>query len=61
MNKKQYGLSHINGASHGDDLGYLFHWKSPTQDLKSNNTFRERKMMKTMIKMWTNFAKTGSV
>lgn len=59
MAKNDYGLTYIEGASHGDDLGYLFHWKNPPQDLHSNSTLRERKLMRTMIKMWTNFAKTG--
>lgn len=47
----------IKGASHGDDIGYLFpvHWLS-----KQEYTEDDLNTIKLMSKLWTNFAKTGN-
>jgi carboxylesterase type B len=45
-------------VSHADELGYLFHTAiSPPVDEDSD----EMKILLKMVKMWTNFAKTGYV
>lgn len=48
------GFTHVSGASHADDLFYLFKTAIflPTSLL-------ETKMINKMTSMWTNFAKTG--
>nr|XP_022909162.1 juvenile hormone esterase-like [Onthophagus taurus] len=50
------------GASHADDLAYLFHMDSP--QLLNNNIISinslEDKTIKRMIELWTNFATTGN-
>lgn len=43
------------GAQHGDELGYLF--KVPFLSLKPGSL--EETVLKRMVKIWTNFAKTG--
>lgn len=50
-------LQFFLGACHGDDLGYLFkNFFTPgTLDFES----LEGKTVKRMVKLWTNFAKTG--
>jgi hypothetical protein len=46
------------GVSHADELGYLFHTAiSPPVSEDS----QEMKVLLKMIRMWTNFAKTGYV
>nr|CAD7589626.1 unnamed protein product [Timema genevievae] len=44
------------GPSHGDDLGYLFYSSSYPQ-LDDQST--EMKVLHNVVRMWTNFAKTG--
>lgn len=45
------------GVSHGDDIGYLFNtqFTPPLQEASL-----EKKSVKTFVKLWTNFAKTGN-
>ncbi|PNF42928.1 Esterase FE4 [Cryptotermes secundus] len=46
----------LEGVSHADELGYLFHTAiSPSVAEESD----EMKVLLKMVKMWTNFAKTG--
>nr|CAD7452710.1 unnamed protein product [Timema tahoe] len=52
--------SAVNGASgvvHGDELGYIFYRKGLQDSLDPDST--EMKVLNRMVKMWTNFAKTG--
>ena len=45
-----------SGVYHGDELGYLFtHDVLPTGDV----TDLDRIVRKRMVKLWTNFARTG--
>jgi carboxylesterase type B len=46
----------VKGASHGDDLGYLF--KIGNRVLKPGSI--EEISVLRFVKMWTNFAKTGT-
>lgn len=48
-------MDHIPGASHADELGYLFRQRLLNNELEENS--REMKMVQTMCKLWTNFAK----
>lgn len=49
---------YFTGVSHADELGYLFHTAiSPSVSEDS----QEMKVLLKMIRMWTNFAKTGYV
>lgn len=48
------GFHHISGASHADELFYLF---MPAIPLPTS--LLETKMINKMTSMWTNFAKTG--
>jgi carboxylesterase type B len=46
------------GACHADELGYLFHTAiSPPVSEDSD----EMNVLLKMVKLWTNFAKTGYV
>lgn len=46
------------GASHADEIGYLFH--SPlTPDMNLDPDDDSLKMIRRMVMMWTNFAKSG--
>ncbi|KAK9875460.1 hypothetical protein WA026_007854 [Henosepilachna vigintioctopunctata] len=47
----------ISGSCHADDLGYLFD-SIISIHVKPNS--REDKMIKSMVKLWTNFAKYGN-
>lgn len=47
----------VEGASHGDDLGYVFKTKY-TPDMKPG--IPEWNAMENVIKLWTNFAKYGN-
>ncbi|KAJ9581582.1 hypothetical protein L9F63_023241, partial [Diploptera punctata] len=49
----------LPGASHGDDLGYLFHM-AHHEKLNLDSEHESMKVMNKTIKMWTNFAKTGN-
>ncbi|KAI2474218.1 esterase B1-like isoform X2 [Diabrotica virgifera virgifera] len=56
--KRSSGFTHIPGACHADDLGYLF--QAP---LKPNNLVRgetELTAIRRFVKLWTNFAKYGN-
>lgn len=44
------------GASHGDELSYLFKWS--LMDNTPKNSFEENSI-ETVTKIWTNFAKFG--
>jgi carboxylesterase type B len=48
----------IPGASHGDDIGYLFHMFHH-EELHMDPEDECMKVSTRMVKMWTNFAKTG--
>lgn len=55
MNHKRW--SYIRGASHGDDLGYLFvpfYKNNGTKDIS-----KEKHVSKQVVEMWTNFVKYG--
>lgn len=47
----------ILGASHADDLGYLFKTFLTPDEMDPNSI--EMKSVRRMVKLWTNFAKTG--
>jgi len=47
----------VAGVCHGDDIGYLFH--NAIVDLDLEPTSPEYKTRSRIVKMWTNFAKTG--
>lgn len=47
----------VLGASHADDLGYLFK-TAATEDISEGSV--EDKTIKRMVKLWTNFAKHGN-
>lgn len=44
------------GVSHADELGYLFHTAISPPVAEDSD---EMKVLLKMVKMWTNFAKTG--
>ena len=46
------------GACHGDEIGYLFH-SSLTPDINLDADDDSLKMLRRMVMMWTNFAKSG--
>jgi carboxylesterase type B len=46
----------ITGVSHADELGYLFHTAISPPVAEDSD---EMKVLLKMVKMWTNFAKTG--
>lgn len=48
------------GASHGDDLGYIFSITGTNTEESSLNS-PEMKVLQKMVKLWTNFAKYGLV
>jgi hypothetical protein len=47
----------IAGVSHGDEIGYLFHTGMLELDLDPSSL--EFKILSRMVKLWTNFAKSG--
>lgn len=54
FSKKIFNMSHVAGACHGDDLFYLFRSNMNPQPAESSD---ECFVRKTMVRMWTNFAK----
>ncbi|KAJ8302529.1 hypothetical protein KUTeg_018925 [Tegillarca granosa] len=63
--KKTFGYElpeWFEGAPHGMDVPYLFDFKDKDFELLLNTTLTEadRKLKQTMMKFWTNFAKTGN-
>lgn len=51
-----FKFSHILGVAHADELGYIFNTiLSPPIEENSN----ENRTLTRVVKMWTNFAKTG--
>lgn len=46
--------------SHGDELGYIFYRSFLNQTTAPENS-TDKKTLNKMVKMWTNFAKTGLV
>ena len=48
-------------ASHSEELLFVFGDIQETKDFNLHATAEERALSKTMIKLWTNFAKTGYV
>jgi hypothetical protein len=48
------------GACHADDIGYLFH-SSFTPDMHLDPDDDSLKTLRRMVKMWTNFAKSGYI
>ncbi|PNF42088.1 Esterase FE4 [Cryptotermes secundus] len=55
--KRILGACRFPGVCHADELGYLFF--SPHLDVELEGT-PEEKMRSLLVKMWTNFAKTGN-
>ncbi|XP_068084706.1 esterase FE4 isoform X3 [Anabrus simplex] len=55
--KKSTGVT-FPGACHADDLGYLFHSRSVDPDMAPDCP--EALTRARVVKMWTNFAKTGN-
>ncbi|XP_049853099.1 esterase FE4-like isoform X2 [Schistocerca gregaria] len=53
--KKQMRAEHLPGATHGDELNYLFSKSSNGRDIQA----KDQKIISEMTCMWTNFAKTG--
>ncbi|CAG2054512.1 unnamed protein product [Timema podura] len=51
------GIVTVLSVVHGDELGYIFYKKGLQDSLDPNST--EMKVLNRMVKMWTNFAKTG--
>jgi carboxylesterase type B len=51
-----FNVSLILGVAHGDELGYMFNTiiSTPIEDDSDENRTLTR-----VVKMWTNFAKTG--
>jgi carboxylesterase type B len=47
----------VAGVCHADDIGYLFH--IGMLDLDIDPASPEFKTLSRMVKLWTNFAKTG--
>lgn len=47
-----------SGASHADELGYLF--KTPITPKYLDRNGIELKTVRRMVRLWTNFAKTGN-
>lgn len=56
--KRLSGLQDFEGVCHGDDIGYLFH--NAIVDLDLDETSPEYKTRSRVVKLWTNFAKTGN-
>ncbi|XP_046491824.1 juvenile hormone esterase-like isoform X1 [Neodiprion pinetum] len=50
----------LKGAAHADELQYLFHTKLHADLLKFEPNSTEQKLSDAMVKMWTDFAKTGN-
>ncbi|XP_049950219.1 juvenile hormone esterase-like [Schistocerca serialis cubense] len=57
--KKQYGGEQFSGASHCDDIPYLFCGEK-TKDIPKGPETVEGKAIARMTRLWTNFAKTGN-
>lgn len=55
---KNYLKTNTPGASHTDELGYLFNTIYGPQELEKNSL--EEIGMKRMTKLWANFAKYGN-
>lgn len=50
-----------HAVSHGDEMGYLFSGPYPTYYIQQKRRYdRENYLKYRMVKMWTNFAKSGS-
>ncbi|XP_068084601.1 esterase B1 isoform X2 [Anabrus simplex] len=56
--KKFINATFLSGACHIDDLGYLF--RANMTDVSISPESPEMKTLRRMVKMWTNFAKTGN-
>nr|AJP62542.1 carboxylesterase [Oxya chinensis] len=57
LGKVFVGASHMPGASHADELSYLFYPR--IYDLEVDSGSDDEKMQLQMTQLWTNFAKTG--
>ncbi|XP_032527253.2 esterase E4-like, partial [Danaus plexippus] len=55
--KVMFGVGHLKGASHGDELWYLF--KNFQNDYLYEKYLRLRAIIYRVSKLWTDFAKTG--
>lgn len=53
----------FEGAQHGDEICYIFKCNNALKDVYNSLSDEsiERKSIKNMVKLWTNFAKYGSV
>lgn len=60
--KNRENQSHFKGSQHGDELCYIFKC-NVLRNTYANLTDEsvERKTIQSMVKLWTNFAKYGSV
>ncbi|PNF42132.1 Esterase FE4 [Cryptotermes secundus] len=56
--KRLLGLQDFKGVCHADEIGYLFHIGMLDLDLDPSSP--EFKTLTRMVKLWTNFAKTGN-
>ncbi|XP_049799122.1 juvenile hormone esterase-like [Schistocerca nitens] len=56
--KRLYGAQDFPGASHADDIGYLFRVNSFASHVGPDSV--EGRIIARMTKLWTNFAKTGN-
>lgn len=56
--KKFINASYLPGVSHMDDLGYLFLVEALDEDEDPKE--QDMSMIRKMVKMWTNFAKSGN-
>ncbi|XP_049852621.1 juvenile hormone esterase-like [Schistocerca gregaria] len=59
LSKKILTKEHIAGASHGDDIGYLFSGEM-FKDVPKGPETVEGKVIARMTRMWTNFATKGN-
>ncbi|XP_055921512.1 juvenile hormone esterase isoform X2 [Eupeodes corollae] len=54
--KRLFQFDHLKGACHGDELFYIFQSAMADEPWAD----RDKKMVKTMCKLWANFAKYGN-
>lgn len=59
--KVTQNMTMYEGAQHGDEICYIFKCHALRNAYESASESIERKAIKNMVKLWTNFAKYGSV
>lgn len=57
MVKHLFGMSHVKGACHADELFYIFHSALNKDAYEEQSKLRD--IVFRLTKLWTNFAKTG--